>query len=110
MFDNGLTPAALERLALLSEELGEAQQVIGKIIRHGYRSCHPNDRTTTNEQLLEKELGDVLFAWHLMASMGDINILLVEHHAKEKAEKVQTYLHHNLVPRGVPCVGYGVEV
>lgn len=30
---NGLTPAEAERLALLLEELGEAQQAIGKILR-----------------------------------------------------------------------------
>jgi hypothetical protein len=35
---NGLAPAETERLALLLEELGEAQQAIGKILRHGYES------------------------------------------------------------------------
>lgn len=40
---NGLTPAEAERLALLSEELGEAQQAIGKILRHGYDSSNPVD-------------------------------------------------------------------
>jgi hypothetical protein len=34
---NSLTPAELERLSLLLEELGEAQQAIGKILRHGYK-------------------------------------------------------------------------
>ena len=38
---NQLTPAEAERLALLLEELGEAQQAIGKILRHGYASTHP---------------------------------------------------------------------
>ena len=37
-----LTLSRLERLALLLEELGEAQQVIGKILRHGYDSRHPD--------------------------------------------------------------------
>lgn len=35
---NQLSPAEAERLALLSEELGEAQQAIGKILRHGQPS------------------------------------------------------------------------
>lgn len=33
---NQLTNAQAERLHILLEELGEAQQAIGKILRHGY--------------------------------------------------------------------------
>ena len=35
---NKLSAAEAERLALLLEELGEAQQAIGKILRHGYEN------------------------------------------------------------------------
>jgi hypothetical protein len=59
---NGLSPAEAERLALLLEELGEAQQVIGKILRHGYESHHPENPDDSNRALLEGELGDVMAA------------------------------------------------
>jgi hypothetical protein len=34
-FSNELSDAEVERLAILAEEMGEAQQCIGKILRHG---------------------------------------------------------------------------
>lgn len=40
-FTNNLTAAEQERLAILAEEMGEALQIIGKIIRHGYESYNP---------------------------------------------------------------------
>lgn len=53
---NDLSNAELERLALLLEELGEAQQVIGKILRHGYpppltieQLCLPRRSTVTGK-------------------------------------------------------------
>ena len=57
MFSNELTPAESERLALLSEEMGEAIQAIGKILRHGYESTGPKT-IVRNRTSLEKELGD----------------------------------------------------
>ena len=56
---NGLTPAEAERLAMLAEECGEVIQIIGKILRHGYDSYHPADPSTTNKQLLGRELTDL---------------------------------------------------
>lgn len=90
---NKLTPAEHERLALLLEEMGEAQQVVGKILRHGYEVGHPN-RSTTNREDLEKELGD---AWHAMQRLceaGDVNFNAINDHADAKAESVERYLHH----------------
>ena len=73
---NGLTPAEAERLAYLMEEMAEAQQVIGKILRHGPHSYNPieshPDFKILNIQLLEKELNDVLNAIRLMQSSGDL--------------------------------------
>ena len=56
---NKLTAAQTERLAILSEELGEAQQAIGKIMRHGYDSCNPllgndDERAHVNRIAFEK--------------------------------------------------------
>ena len=89
-----LTPAELERLALLSEELGEAQQAIGKILRHGYDECHPERRGSCNRHELEKELGDVRAAIVLMLAAGDIHDGSMEQYAKEKAARVGRYMHH----------------
>ena len=62
-----MTPEELERLAILAEECAEVQQIVMKIIRHGYNSCNPFDENKTeNRELLEKELGDLLFAIQLM--------------------------------------------
>lgn len=93
---NQLTPAELERLALLSEELGEAQQAIGKIMRHGYRSFHPDrPEGPTNRDTLERELGDVLAAMILLGLAGDIDTSRARLvHAQEKLKRVRQYTHH----------------
>lgn len=89
---NQLTHAESERLALLLEELGEAQQAIGKILRHGYESRHP-DGGITNRVSLERELGDVLAAIYLMARQ-DISASALLDHRQAKLLKVGKYLHH----------------
>jgi hypothetical protein len=38
-----MAEAERERLAMLAEEAGEIVQIIGKILRHGYESYHPED-------------------------------------------------------------------
>lgn len=92
---NQLTPSQLERLALLSEELGEAQQAIGKIMRHGYESCHPADVThRTNRSHLEWELGDVMAAMHLLGLAGDIDAQATKEHSQEKLKRIRRYTHH----------------
>jgi NTP pyrophosphatase (non-canonical NTP hydrolase) len=90
---NGLTPAEAERLALLAEEMGEAIQVIGKILRHGYESTHPGGGPT-NRGLLEKELGDVQAAITMMAHNTDVDLRSISSHREEKMENVKRYLHH----------------
>lgn len=91
---NNLTPAEAERLALLMEECGEVIQIIGKILRHGYESCHPNDRNT-NRCLLIKELGDLNAAQSLLFQNEDISQSVVATEASRKLERVAEYLHHN---------------
>jgi len=97
---NKLTPAEAERLALLMEECAEVQQIIGKILRHGYESCHPFDRKkdpTTNKENLEKELGDVSAALALLIQAGDVTIRNVTKFRADKLKRVGKYLHHNKV-------------
>lgn len=55
---NCLTPAEAERLAMLAEEAGEVIQVIGKVLRHGYESWHPDSPEVSNRDLLAKEVAD----------------------------------------------------
>lgn len=89
----GLSPAEYERLALLAEECGEVIQIIGKILRHGYESRHP-DGGPTNRELLERELGDVDAALRMMFDADDIIPDHVDSWNHEKQAKVRKYLHH----------------
>ena len=94
-FSNELTEAQAERLAILVEELGEAQQAAGKILRHGYESYNPDDcESDSNRQNLTKELGDVRYIITLMALQGDISEGRMQDRVKIKAKKIVPYLHH----------------
>lgn len=94
-FSNGLTDAQSERLAILLEEMGEAQQCIGKILRHGYESFDPTGRVTgDNRFLLTKELGDSLAAIGFMVDAKDVSETAIHNRALEKRQKIKPYLHH----------------
>ena len=88
-----LTLSRVERLAILLEELGEAQQVVGKILRHGYHSQHP-DGGPDNADLLEIELGDVLSSIDLLCEAGDLDQGAIDHARREKPARRAPYLHH----------------
>ncbi len=90
---NDLTPAELERLAILSEELGESQQAIGKILRHGYDSCYGTG--LTNRQDLEREIGHVENAIQMLCGSSDLNIMNVQLSKDHKAVTIAEWLHHN---------------
>lgn len=89
----GLTPPEVERLALLSEELGEAQQAVGKILRHGYTNRHP-ESYVPNRETLVLELGDVLAAMRIMDENGDVVFRKIQELSDEKIARVGEYLHH----------------
>lgn len=89
-----LKPAELERLALLSEELGEAVKAIGKILRHGYNQHNPKDEVPiTNREQLERELGDVLFSIELLTSEGDVEADHIDRHRYRKLASAPEYLY-----------------
>lgn len=95
MFTNGLSPAEAERLAILLEEMGEAQQIIGKILRHGYDSFHPDrERSDTNRHMLMRELGDVESAVRRLVHAGDISGDSVRAAGYDKDQRIKPYLHH----------------
>ena len=63
---NRLSPAEAERLAMLAEECGEIIQVVGKILRHGYESFHPQNPQESNRDLLASEVCDFLAVVQMM--------------------------------------------
>ena len=69
---NKLTPAQAERLAMLAEEAGEVIQIVGKILRHGYDSYHPDDPLVPNRHMLVSEITDFMAIVWLAVERGDI--------------------------------------
>jgi hypothetical protein len=103
---NELSPAEAERLAILAEEMGEAIQVIGKILRHGYDSCNPHRMgEPRNRHLLEIELGDVMYAIDAMDKAKDITLRLLLKRVNEKEVKIQPYLHHQPIKEALDHIG-----
>lgn len=92
-FSNELTSGMLERLALLSEELGEAQAAIGKILRRGYESKRP-DGGLTNRHALENEIGDVREAVRRLCTRGDLSESNIVEARIRKGQSVKQWLHH----------------
>lgn len=91
-----LTPAEIERLAMLAEEAGEITQIVGKVLRHGYESFHPDNPSITNRGLLENEIADLHAVQLMMEGKGDIEDLSPKAsdavgHALDKKMK---YTHH----------------
>ena len=96
---NKLTEAQAERLAVLTEELGEVLQAIGKIERHGYHSRNPLDLTSpTNQEALERELGDVTAAIGMLERARDIDARAVSLRAIVKTKNIIPWLHHYEAP------------
>ena len=93
---NQLTNGQAERLAILLEELGEAQQAIGKILRHGYESRNPfKPESPDNREHLERELGDVQYAIESLCIRGELNEQEIEHFKERKSATIKQYIHHN---------------
>jgi len=99
-FTNNLTQAELERLAILGEYMGEAQVIIGKIIRHGYESYNPNALQMvgvpklTNREMLEKELGKVSAAINFMNLGADIERDAIQGYSIKQMKTANRWLHH----------------
>lgn len=91
---NKLSEAEQERLAILCEECAEVQQIVCKILRHGYESDNNGKLPETNRQMLERELGDLIHAANRMFSIGDLSGLRVAARANSRPEHVKPYLHH----------------
>ena len=84
-------------MAILAEEMGEAQQIIGKILRHGYESYNPVvDTGLTNRRMLEKELGHVQHAIERMSEARDVNDSGILDYSGAKRQSIEKWLHHQL--------------
>ena len=88
-----LSKAEQERLIKLAEECAEVQQVIAKILLHGFEDTHPK-LNETNRQLLQKELGDVEFWIEYMCRFNDLHIGTIEERAKNKIKTARKFTYH----------------
>lgn len=102
-FINKLTDAQVERLAILAEECSEVIQVVGKILRHGYDSYNPTvpeAEQKPNVALLQKELGDLIWAISKLDDFRDIDFQIPRTNAslnawiRRKDNSAAPYLHH----------------
>lgn len=94
---NRLTPGGAEALALLAEECAETIAIIGKILRHGMHSRHP-DTTECNSDLLIYELGDVRAAESIVMSIFGLADGNIDAAKRSKLSRVKKYLHHVALP------------
>lgn len=90
---NDLTPAEAERLAMLAEECGEVIQAVGKILRHGYESTHP-DGGPTNREALRREIVDLRVIAYMMGLKGDFPPILKDTEFEEAYGRKYRYAHH----------------
>lgn len=90
---NRLSFAEAERLALLAEECGEVIQAIGKVLRHGYASTHP-DFVNNNRNHLAQEIGQVMHVVDKMCECGDVDPVVIAAARSTKAESKRPYIHY----------------
>jgi hypothetical protein len=82
-----------ERLGLFTEEAGEVQLEIGKILQHGIDSHHPDEPGLSNAQRLELEAGHVLAAIDLLVACGTLSREGLERSRRAKLQKLRSWLH-----------------
>ena len=109
-FNNGLTAAEAERLALLAEECAEVVQGVAKVLRHGYESHNPTSAAVSpsNREALAKEVGHVRHAIDRMTLAGDLCDGEIEGAKQTKADNISRWLHHqDGTPASTPDTGGG---
>lgn len=82
-----MDPSQIERLAILGEECGEVQQMVGKSIRFGTDTIRAS-RGTTNAHQLAVELADIFIAVMLMIEAEDIKISDIEQAIQAKLTRM----------------------
>jgi len=74
-----MTPQDQELMFMLSEEAGEVTQAIGKLLRHGPRSFHPNKPAEDNKAALLREITDFMAIYYLAQAAGFLPIIQSRH-------------------------------
>lgn len=82
----------IERLACLVEEVGEALQIVGKVLRFGMEANHP-DGGLPNRNLLEDELGDVQWAIRLLCKR-DLDPANINEAMGKKKQRARGWLRY----------------
>lgn len=95
MDSNKLSNAQQERLILLVEEMGEATQIVGKTLLHGYDSSHPDSPDINNKMHLEKEIGDIEIIIEMLVGNGDIGRIQINAYKAQKRLRKTNYLHYH---------------
>lgn len=96
-FNNKLTAAEAERLAIMAEECAEIVVIVGKILRHGFESfdpTKPESERYSNRDLLAHEVGDVKWIMNVMAVCGDFNAELAAARFHSGTLRKAQWLHH----------------
>lgn len=103
-FNNQLNLDQIERIALLMEEMGELQQSLGKVLRHGYHSCDPtNPEHLGNSADVAREAAQVRWCIDFMLDNNDFPFSIYQEEKTKRTKTVGEYLHHNKVskPKGL---------
>lgn len=88
-----MTPGEVERLAILMEELAEAQQAVGKILRFGWGNVNPDQPGAgTNRDQLEEELAHVLTAAVLLKEAGELPMANLDERVDGKLGRLSFYV------------------
>jgi len=88
---NGVDLAEMEQLHILSTRAAKVVQTVGKILRHGYDSFHPDRPEQNNRQLLTLDLFDFWIAVHFLPD--DFFEDVPDAHEEIMARKMR-YTHH----------------
>jgi hypothetical protein len=87
-----LTPAEIERLALLGEGCGGVARVVGKILRDGY-DAQPPHGGLSNRIALAREVGEVKAICELMLDAGDLRAPVINSWRNEMRQKMRRTAH-----------------
>ena len=85
-----------ELIEHLTEEAGEIVTAAMKAARHGFKSHHP-DRSTTNKEDLEYELGNLMAVKARLVDLGILDDENIKQSFDEKMETIEagTFYHHH---------------
>lgn len=89
-----LTAVEHEMISCASEEAAEIGMIIGKALRHGIDSCHPEPGSKPNRFEIAREIGQLIAVMQIMCDVGVVHMNDVEAGRLEKWDKIGKYLHH----------------